>query len=103
MNRIAPTLCKALVVLVPVVAAVGAGAGEDASAQTIYVAPPAPPPAYIAVNPPEYYQGHATYFYRGNWYYRDGHGAWNYYRHEPAYLHGRRAHWEARRHYHYKH
>jgi hypothetical protein len=103
MNRIVSIVSKASVMLLPVAVAVGAATSENALAQAVYVAPPAPPAAYVAVNPPEYYQGHAAYLYNGNWYYRDGHGAWNYYRHEPGYLHGRRAHWDARRQYHYKH
>jgi hypothetical protein len=103
MNRIASILSKTLMAMLPAGMAVGMVAGHDALAQVVYVAPPAPPAAYIAVNAPEYYRGHAVYLYNNNWYYRDPHGAWSYYRHEPAYLHERRAHWEARRHYHYKH
>jgi hypothetical protein len=103
MNRIVSILSKALVVMVPAGMAVGVVGDHDALAQVVYVAPPAPPAAYIAVNPPEYYQGHAAYLYNNNWYYRDAHGQWSYYRHEPAYLHERRAHWQARRQYHYKH
>ena len=101
--KIAAIFSRALVMLVPAGMAVGVFSPTDALAQVVYVAPPAPPSAYIAVNRPEYYGGHATYLYNGSWYYRDGHGSWNYYRHEPPQLHERRAHWDARRQYHYKH
>jgi hypothetical protein len=68
-----------------------------------YVAPPPPPDAYIATTQPEYYEGRPVYWYNGNWYYRDEHGAWNYYRTEPAYLRDRRAHAADHRRYQYNH
>jgi hypothetical protein len=66
-------------------------------------APPPPPDAYIATTQPEYYEGRPVYWYNGNWYYRDEHGAWNYYRTEPAYLRDRRAHATDHRRYQYNH
>ena len=42
-----------------------------------------PDDAYIASLEPEYYDGHATYWYHGGWRYRDG-GRWSTYRTEPA-------------------
>jgi hypothetical protein len=81
---------------IPVGIAVLASTPHDAQAQYVappnppgYVAPGAPPPAFIATVQPEYYENRPTYFYNGLWYYRDGHGGWNYYHNEPAYLHDR--------------
>jgi len=44
-----------------------------------------PPPAFVVTASPEYYEGHATYWYQNHWYYRDG-SAWRYYNEEPAHL-----------------
>jgi hypothetical protein len=66
-----------------------------------YVAPPPPPDAYVATTQPEYYENRPVYWYGGNWFYRDEHGRWNFYRQEPSYLRDRRAHWDDRRRYHY--
>jgi len=44
-----------------------------------------PPPEFIAVNPPVYFEGHAAYYYGNRWYYRDGPG-WHSYHDEPLYL-----------------
>jgi hypothetical protein len=45
-----------------------------------------PDDAYIASLEPEYYDGHAVYWYHGGWRYRDGGGRWSTYRSEPAAL-----------------
>ena len=39
-----------------------------------------------------YYEGHASYWYGNHWYYRDEHGSWGHYDHEPTFLAERRAH-----------
>jgi hypothetical protein len=59
-----------------------------------------PPPEYIATAQPVYYEGHASYWYGGRWYYRNG-GGWGHYAGEPAYLRGWRGRpgWGARYHY----
>lgn len=75
-----------------VFAAVSIGSATDADAQIVVDVGFAPPAAYIATVTPEYYEGRPVYFYNDQWYYRD-HGRWMYYRHEPAYLHGRRDYW----------
>jgi hypothetical protein len=49
----------------------------------------APPDAYIATTEPVYFEGRATYWYGGQWYYRDG-GRWNHYGSEPSALYQRR-------------
>jgi hypothetical protein len=121
MIRIETIVRKALVLALPVASAMAIGAPRDARAQYAppppppqyvappppqyvtppappppqYVAPPAPPDAFIATSTPEYYEGRPVYLYNGNWYYRDEHGGWNYYRSEPQYLHDRRAVHEA--------
>ena len=88
MNRKISTLSKGLAI----VTAVGALAavslvGSTAEAQW------APPPAeYIATTEPVYYEGHASYWYGNHWSYRDEHGAWAHYDHEPTFLADRRAH-----------
>jgi hypothetical protein len=51
-----------------------------------------PPPEYIATTEPVYYEGHAAYWYGGHWAWRDEHGGWNHYDHEPPALADRRAH-----------
>jgi hypothetical protein len=48
-----------------------------------------PPDAYIATTEPVYFEGHATYWYGGRWYYRDG-GRWGRYDREPPVLYQRR-------------
>jgi hypothetical protein len=62
-------------------------AGSSATAQW---APP--PPEYVASTEPVYYEGHAAYWYGNQWSWRDEHGAWNHYDHEPAGLAEHRAH-----------
>ena len=42
-----------------------------------------PPDAYIATTEPVYFEGNASYWYGGRWYYRSG-GRWNHYDREPA-------------------
>ncbi len=98
MNRARAILSKAILLGIPL----GAGAivGIPGEAQAQYVAPPAPPDAYIATAQPEYFEGHPVYWYNNSWYYRNG-GAWNYYRTEPGALRDRRANWGARARYHY--
>ena len=44
-----------------------------------------PSDAYIATTEPFYYEGHASYWYGGRWYYRDG-NHWGHYDREPAAL-----------------
>lgn len=48
-----------------------------------------PPDTFIATTEPVYFEGHASYWYGGRWYYRVG-GRWNHYDHEPAGLAARR-------------
>lgn len=49
-----------------------------------------PSDGFVATEDPVYYDGQATYFYGGRWYYRNG-GGWSAYRSEPAYLRQYRA------------
>jgi hypothetical protein len=58
-------------------------AGAPAAAQW---APP--PPEYIATTEPVYFEGHASYWYGNHWVWRDEHGAWAHYDHEPPFLAG---------------
>lgn len=44
-----------------------------------------PPVAFRATARPVYYEGHASYWYQGRWYYRDGR-EWRYYHDEPRHL-----------------
>lgn len=81
------------IILVAVLAGVSVGTVQSADAQVVVEV--APPDAYVASVTPEYYENRPVYFYNNYWYYRD-HGRWLYYRHEPAYLHGRRAYWGGR-------
>jgi len=60
--------------------AVGAGYGYDGDY---------PPDAYIATTEPFYFDGRPTYWYGGQWYYRDG-GRWTHYNREPPGLYQRR-------------
>jgi hypothetical protein len=88
MNRLIATLSKGFVI----VSAAGALAavslvGTPANAQWV-----PPPPEYVATTEPVYYEGHAAYWYGNHWNWRDGHGAWNHYDHEPAALADRRMH-----------
>jgi hypothetical protein len=88
MNRNITTLSKGFVI----VSAIGGLAavtliGAPAAAQ--YVAPPA---EFIATTEPVYYDGHAAYWYGNHWNWRDEHGAWNHYDHEPPALADRRTH-----------
>ena len=48
-----------------------------------------PPDAYIATTEPVDFDGHASYWYGGRWYYRNG-GGWGHYDKEPAALRQRR-------------
>jgi hypothetical protein len=88
MTRITATLSKGFAI----VAAAGALAavslvGTPAGAQWV-----PPPPEVIATTEPVYYEGHAAYWYGNQWSWRDAHGAWNHYDHEPPALAERRAH-----------
>jgi hypothetical protein len=88
MNRSIATLSKGLVI------ATAAGAlaaisllADRAEAQWV-----PPPSEVIATSEPVWYEGHAHYWYGGHWYWRDEHGGWQHYDHEPAYFaqrHGR--------------
>jgi hypothetical protein len=49
-----------------------------------------PSDEYIATTEPVYYDGNATYWYGGFWYYRGEGGRWNHYGREPAGLYQRR-------------
>ena len=57
-----------------------------------------PPPEWIATTEPVYFEGHAAYWYNNHWVWRDEHGAWGHYDHEPAFLADRRAHFAPVRH-----
>jgi hypothetical protein len=88
MNRIIATMSKGFAIA----PAIGALAlvfltGAPAAAQW---APP--PPEFIASTEPVYYEGHAAYWYGGRWFWRDEHGGWGHYDHEPPFLADRRAH-----------
>jgi hypothetical protein len=89
MNRVISALCKGFAV-VPAVGALALVSliGSTAEAQW---APP--PPEFIATAEPIYYEGHAAYWYGNHWSYRDEHGGWGHYDHEPPFLADRRAHW----------
>ncbi len=100
MNRITSTLWKGLVT-VPMVGALASVLLVSAKAAAQWEPPP---PEYIATTEPAYYEGHAAYYYNSHWYWRDAHGGWNHYEHEPAFLADRRAHfpparrsWQGRR------
>jgi hypothetical protein len=96
MNRLKSILSQALLLSLPLGAAVAIGAPTVAQAQEA-----APPAEFVASFTPEYFEGRPVYYYRNMWYYRDG-NRWSYYRSEPAYLRDRRSHWEHERsHYHY--
>ena len=75
---------------ITILSAVGALAAVSlvGSVATAQWAPP--PPEYVASTEPIYYEGHAAYWYHGYWGWRDAHGAWNHYDHEPAFLAQRR-------------
>jgi hypothetical protein len=92
MNRKFVTLLTPLKGLV-IVSAVGALAAVsliDAPAVAQQWVPP--PPEFVATAQPEYYEGHAAYWYGNHWYWRDEHGGWNHYDNEPPGLAERRAH-----------
>ena len=76
-----------------ILSAVGALAAVSltGSSATAQWAPP--PPEYVASTEPVYYEGHAAYWYGNQWSWRDEHGAWNHYDHEPAGLAEHRAHY----------
>ena len=44
-----------------------------------------PPAAFMATATPVYFEGHAAYWYRDSWHYRDGRN-WRIYREEPRFL-----------------
>jgi hypothetical protein len=98
MIRSIATATKAVLLAIPLAGALALAAPRGAHAQLVVLSPP--PPAYVAITPPEYYLGHPTYYYHDSWYYRNGRG-WNYYRTEPGYLHDRRGHWGTRAGYRY--
>jgi hypothetical protein len=82
--------------LLSVAAIAGCMAAPSAQAQVrVQIFPPA---SFVAVNTPVYYEGHATYWYGNQWYYRDGR-QWRAYRQEPVYLHEYRGRQMASRRY----
>lgn len=104
MNRTRSILSTALVFGLSFGAAIAVNAPVDAHAQEVVVAYAAPPDAFVATATPEYFGGHACYWFNGAWHYREG-GRWNYYRSEPPFLRERRGHWgehERDRRYHYR-
>ena len=44
-----------------------------------------PPVSFRATARPVYWEGHASYWYQGRWYYREGND-WRYYHEEPVHL-----------------
>jgi len=60
-----------------------------------------PPPVFIATARPVYFEGHAAYWYRNRWHYREGR-EWRTYREEPRYLREYRTRREPERHF-YEH
>jgi hypothetical protein len=87
MNRNIATLSKGLFVVV----AAGALASVALVARSAQADEWVPPPAEVVVSSePVWYEGHAHYWYGNHWYWRDEHGGWQHYDHEPAYFAGRR-------------
>ena len=73
-------------------AMVGASAGcelEEGPAYPVVVNDRCVSDEYIATTEPVYYEGRASYWCGGVWYYRDG-GRWGHYDREPPGLRGRR-------------
>ena len=68
-----------------------AGCGVEMGAGVVYpgVGYDYPSDAYIATTEPVYFDGRATYWYGGNWYYREG-NRWSHYDREPPALQERR-------------
>ena len=91
MNRTIATAAKGVVIasVLAGVCLVGALATAQVQFQVGFVPPP---PEFVATTEPAYYEGHAAYWYRDHWYWRDEHGAWNHYEREPPFLAERRAH-----------
>jgi hypothetical protein len=89
MNRRLVTILTGAV-LASCLAAAPAGAGI-----IIQINPPA---FFIATTRPVYFQGHANYWYRNSWRYREGH-TWRTYRTEPQYLREYRGRHQPERHY----
>ena len=69
-----------------------------APAQAQVVVEFVPPAEFVATAAPVYFEGHAAYWYRNRWYYREGR-AWRYYHEEPAHLRSHRERWEPPRHF----
>jgi hypothetical protein len=88
MNRIIATLSKGIA-LVPAVGVVALVSLTGAPAEAQWAPPP---PEYIATTEPVYYEGHPAYWYGGHWFWRDEHGGWGHYDHEPPFLADRRGH-----------
>jgi len=74
---------------------VGLASGSARAQFEVVIAPPAD---YLATTEPTYFEGHAAYWYRNRWYYRDG-SAWRYYHDEPEYLREYRGRREPHRHF----
>ena len=86
-NQLRKTAC-ALAIVAAAVATAGCGVEMGATYPGIAMET-YPPDGYVATTEPVYYEGRATYWYGGNWYYRDG-NRWNHYDREPPALQQRR-------------
>lgn len=78
------------------------GEASPAAAQPVAEIVAPPPPPIVATVEPVYYEGHASYWYGGHWYWRDGRG-WHSYREEPAFLRERRLRTPPPRHHYEEH
>jgi hypothetical protein len=94
MNRHIAALSKGFLI----VSALGAFAGVSLVGGTADAQWAPPPPEFIATTEPVYYEGHAAYWYGNRWVYRDEHGGWGRYDHEPPALADRRGHFPPVRH-----
>ncbi len=86
-SKLRRTAC-ALAFVMAAVATAGCGVQMEATSPGIAV-DSYPPEGYIATTEPVYYEGRATYWYGGSWYYRDG-NRWSHYESEPPALQQRR-------------
>jgi hypothetical protein len=90
MNRTIATLSRGFVIAA--VAGLGAFAATSLVATTADAQWAPPPPEVYTTTEPVWYEGHAHYWYGGHWYWRDEHGGWQHYDHEPAFLVERHMH-----------
>lgn len=86
-SKLHRTAC-ALAIVTAAFATAGCGVEMGASFPGVAV-DTYPPDGYIATTEPVYYEGRATYWYGGSWYYRNG-NSWSHYDREPAALQQRR-------------